>query len=192
MATRDHITGMTSRRDVLRRAGGATVTIAAAGIPIAPTVTATAAATAAPGDPDATLLALADRFWREHRQYVALKRREERLRDRALRDLGRDAFEDPVQGPKLSAAWTAWNAAFERLKEQAPAIFARPARTPAGVLAKLRIFGVAYGIDDDPEKAAAEGRDVGDIDLYAITEGWLASAVRDLEAIVGSGAGAGA
>ena len=52
------------------------------------------------------------------------------------------------------------------------------------MLAKLRIFGVAYGIDDDPEKAAVEGRDVGDIDLYAISEGWLASAVRDLEAIV--------
>jgi hypothetical protein len=171
---------------LLRRAGGATVTIAAAGIPVA--ATATAAVEEVSGDPDATLLALVDRFWREHRRYAALKRREERLRNRALRDLGRDAFEDPVQGPKLRAAWTAWNDVFDRLKEQAPAIFALPARTPAGVLAKLRIFGVAYGIDEDPERAAAEGRDVGDIDLYAISEGWLASAVHDLEAIVGAGA----
>ena len=191
MATRDPSTGTTSRRELLRRAGGATVTIAAAGVPISAAIATTAAT---PDNPDAVLLTLTDRFWREHRRYAALKRREERLRDRALRDLGRAAFDDPVQGPKLRAAWKAWNASFERLKEQAPGIFALPARTPAGVLAKLRIFGVAYGIDEnETEKAAAECGDPGDIDLYAISEGWLASAVRDLAAIVESGgAGVGA
>src|SRR5690242_10808512 len=53
MATRDPITGTTSRRDLLRRAGGATVTIAAAGVPITAAIATTAAAQ---DDPDAVLL----------------------------------------------------------------------------------------------------------------------------------------
>jgi len=189
MATRDPITSRTSRRELLRRAGGATVALAAISIPLA------AAAAAAPDNPDAALLALVDRFWREHRRYAALKRRSERLRERATSDpafpgFGRNQEErcdDFLRERGVTAAWQAFNAAFEELKELTPAIFALPARTPAGVLAKLRIFGVAYGID---EPLDARGGDPGDIDLYAISEGWLASAVHDLEAIVEPGEGA--
>ena len=193
MATRDHITGKQSRRELLRRAGGATLTIAAAGTSLA--ATSSVAGAAAPDDPDAALLALADRFWREHRRYATLRRRSEQLRIRAENDPDFPGY-GPDQDDRywafmrergVTAAWRAWDEAFERLKEQAPAIFALPARTPAGVLAKLRIFGVAYGIDETGT-AHGGGGDVGDEDLYAISEGWLASAVHDLEAIVGAGA----
>jgi len=186
MATRDHITGKQSRRELLRRAGGATLTIAAAGIPTAATATTAAAVAAAPDNPDAALLAQAEQFWREHWKYAALKRRSARLRARAARDLGCPAWANPTRDPTVHAAWKAWHAAFQRVKERAAAIFALPARTPAGVLVKLRIFAAAYGID---ELERADG-DVGDEDLYAVSEGWLASAVHDLAAIVEPG-GAG-
>lgn len=164
-----------SRRALLR---GAVVTSAAA----------LAAPAAMAQADDSALLARVAEFDKLYGEHVAASERSHAIREAADNDPACPWHDLTVNDPAGYARWDAFMASrgcwaayhaasgvLQRCGELARAIFATPAATAPGILAKLRIVELAYG----------SGPDIADndVDLHAFQEdeSWLGSVLADLE-----------